>query len=145
MPSHRSITFRAALAVTLAVSLTGCARRSDLVQRTIQLSGPEAVDCGDVRLEDDATAALACVKRELLTGRPFRVVLDVHGIDSRIAQALVRSPSGQLVQLRFDSDRMGGQVFFPYPAMWESECKTISLDDREGRGLQTFSCDQPAV
>ena len=130
--------------LSTAISLTGCADRSDLVRRAVELSGPAAVDCGDVLATSDPTSALACAAREVEAGGPFRLVLDEVGIDSQVVHALVRTPEGKLIQIWFDSDLSGGHRWLPDSLLSEKPCGSVRFSmTRLGRG--TFSCDLPHV
>jgi hypothetical protein len=71
--------------------------------RTRYLAGWRGVDCGRVRIGEDATEASQCALKAQSDGRPFHVVYNVQGIDSRVAGAIVRTSSGQLLALSYDS------------------------------------------
>ncbi len=71
--------------------------------RTRYLAGWRGVDCGRVKIGQDAAAASQCALKAQSDGRPFRVVYNILGYDSNVAGAIVRTPSGQLLALNYDS------------------------------------------
>jgi hypothetical protein len=71
--------------------------------RTRHLAGWQAVDCGRVKIGQDAAAASQCALKAQSDGRPFRVVYNILGYDSGVAGAIVRTPRGQLLALSYDS------------------------------------------
>ena len=79
-----------------------------LEKRSRELAGPNAVDCGRVALYKDPTHATKCALAANKAGKPFRVLYDVQGIDSFVAEAYVRLPDGTLEGLVWDSDPSGG-------------------------------------
>jgi hypothetical protein len=99
----------------LAFIAASCATRqnsgawTDLLERqSWQLAGEKAVDCGRVPLGENPKGAADCALRAYKAGKPFRVLFDVQGIDSFVAEAYVRSPDGTLHGLMWDSDPAGG-------------------------------------
>jgi hypothetical protein len=100
---------------SLALVTTGCVSGQsagaglDLLEKqSWQLAGPGAVDCGRVPLRSDPTSATDCAMAANKAGKPFRVLYDMQGIDSYVAEAYVRSPDGTLQALMWDSDPAGG-------------------------------------
>ena len=79
-----------------------------LEQQSKQLAGPSAVDCGEVLVGGDPKAATDCALAANKAGNAFRVRYDMRGIDSFVAVAIVRAPSGAVGALQYDSDPMGG-------------------------------------
>jgi hypothetical protein len=73
-----------------------------------QLAGASGFDCGRVPVNGDPKAATQCVLRLQKQGRPFRVRYDLQGIDSDVAEGLVRTPLGKIYALDFDGDPSGG-------------------------------------
>lgn len=119
--------FVAGFVAVLAVSaLTACARRSQLEARALQLAGPSAMSCGHVLLHEDGTKVRDCVERALAEGVVFRAGVERMGIDSQVAEILVRSPGGKLTLLRFDSDIYGGSSLFPRAELFERPCSSVS-------------------
>lgn len=92
---------------------------SDLLEkRSEKLAGPGAVECGRVGIRADPKAATACALAAQEAGKPFRIRYDLQGIDSAVAVAIVRTPSGKVDALNYDSDpsgggRRGGGVVYP--------------------------------
>jgi hypothetical protein len=64
------------------------------VNRTKELAGSDAIDCGRVDPTQDPSLGVACVKRAMNEKRPFRIVIDRRGIDSKVANGLVLDASG---------------------------------------------------
>lgn len=71
--------------------------------RTRYLAGWRGVNCGRVKIGQDAAPASQCGLKAQSDGRPFRVVYNIQGFDSRVAGAIVRTPDGQLLALSYDS------------------------------------------
>jgi hypothetical protein len=100
---------------SLALVAVSCASRQSfsawadqLEKQSWELAGSNAVDCGRVPLRSEPKAATACAVAANKAGKPFRVLYDVQGIDSFVAEAYVRSPDGTLQGLLWDSDPSGG-------------------------------------
>ncbi len=79
-----------------------------LEKRSLQLAGPNAVDCGRVGPRAEPKKATDCALEANKAGKPFRVRYDMQGIDSFVAVAMVRLPDGTVEGLSYDSDPMGG-------------------------------------
>jgi len=79
-----------------------------LEQQSKQLAGPYSVDCGEVLVGGDPKTATDCALAANKAGNAFRVRYDMRGIDSFVAVAIVRTPSGAVGELQYDSDPMGG-------------------------------------
>jgi hypothetical protein len=67
------------------------------------LAGWRSVNCGRVKVRQDAGAATQCALKAQSDGRPFYVVYNIQGIDSLIAGGVVRTPNGRLLALSYDS------------------------------------------
>ncbi len=82
---------------------------TDFLERHSQrMAGPSGIDCGRVSIGGDPTRATNCALRAQAKTRPFRVRYDLHGVDSSVAVAMVRTPAGSLSALMYDSDPAGG-------------------------------------
>jgi hypothetical protein len=105
------LTAGSSLAVGTAVYVSG---QNDglgpelLEKRSLQLAGPNAVDCGRVTPRAEPKKATDCALAANKAGKPFRVRYDMQGIDSFVAVAFVRSPDGTVQGLHYDSDPGGG-------------------------------------
>jgi len=75
--------------------------------RSHYLAGVWSTDCGRVKVRGDATSATECAQKANAVGKPFRVRYNIQGIDSWIADGIVRTPDGKLFALSFDSCPMG--------------------------------------
>lgn len=71
--------------------------------RSHYLAGLRSVNCGRVALRGDASAATECALQAQAKGQPFRVIYSIRGIDSLLAGGIVRTPSGALLFLSYDS------------------------------------------
>jgi hypothetical protein len=94
--------------------------REDRLQiESKRLAGPNAIDCGEVKINGDPKAATQCAVGAQKAGRPFRVRYDLMGIDSSVALAIVRTPTGTVGALMYDSDPSGGgnvgEAVYPKP------------------------------
>jgi hypothetical protein len=67
------------------------------------LAGIRSVDCGWVKLRADASKATACALDANAKGKPFRVIYQIQGFDAIVAGGIVRTPSGKLLALSYDS------------------------------------------
>lgn len=74
----------------------------DRLDRTSRsLAGWRAVDCGHIRLRDDANPAIDCALSAFRQRRPFRVRFDLQGLTSP-SEGVVYTPSGELFELSYD-------------------------------------------
>jgi len=82
-----------------------------------RLAGPGAIDCGRVNIKGDPKEATECAIGAQKAAKPFRIRYDLQGIDSLVAVAIVRTPSGTVGSLMYDSDPSGGgqvgEVVYP--------------------------------
>lgn len=73
-----------------------------------RLAGPGAIDCGRVKIKGDPKDATECAIGAQKAAKPFRIRYDLQGIDSLVAVAIVRTPSGTVGALTYDGDPSGG-------------------------------------
>jgi hypothetical protein len=82
-----------------------------------RLAGPRAIDCGRVKIKGDPKDATECAIGAQKAAKPFRIRYDLQGIDALVAVAIVRTPSGTVGALTYDSDPSGGghvgEVVYP--------------------------------
>ena len=82
-----------------------------------RLAGPGAIDCGRVKIKGDPKDATECAIGAQKAAKPFRIRYDLQGIDALVAVAIVRTPSGTVGALTYDSDPSGGghvgEVVYP--------------------------------
>ncbi len=69
----------------------------------------EGEDCGHIEIGDEAglMAARTCVQTALTDSRPFRVIFEVQGIDSKIVRGYAADAS-MLYSYHYDGDPSGG-------------------------------------
>jgi len=67
------------------------------------LAGFGSVNCGRVKVRGDASVATQCALQADGKAKPFHVVYNIQGIDSIVAAGIVRTGSGQLLALSYDS------------------------------------------
>ncbi len=101
MPLARSSGPRLAALAAVACAAAGCV--CDLEAETWDLAGASAVNCGSVTASQDPTPAVDCVLDAQSRGVALRARFDKQGIDSRVAEAFVRTVGGQSFHLSFDS------------------------------------------
>jgi hypothetical protein len=81
--------------------------RTDAVEaHAAEVAGSNAINCGRVPARQDPKTATGCALDAQKARKPFRVIYDVQGIDSRFTIAIVRSPNG-LVQTLSNEVGMG--------------------------------------
>jgi hypothetical protein len=83
-----------------------------LERESKNLAGPSAIDCGRVEISGNPKTATDCALAAQKAGKPFRVRYDLHGVDSEVAVAIVRTPAGIVSTLSYDSL---GVLVFPKP------------------------------
>jgi|SRR5580704_968742 hypothetical protein len=67
------------------------------------LTGSLGVNCGRVKVGNDATTATQCALKANAGGRPFRVAYEIQGYDALVAGGIVRRPDGRVFALSYDS------------------------------------------
>jgi len=124
--AHRSI--RAAFGVgTLLAAVSGGAvdvtAPPALAGRLVSLSGASARDCGVFPLRSDLAAAIACAQDATSSRQPYRLAVQLQGIDSAIWQGAARDERGRLWVVFFDADSSGGAT--PSPTLSVVPCRDI--------------------
>ena len=80
----------------------------DLLEvRVLEIAGKTAIDCGTVKVHASPKIATDCALAANTAGKPFHVRYAIMGIDSQVAIAIVRAPSGKVSALMYDSDISG--------------------------------------
>jgi hypothetical protein len=69
-------------------------------QHLRELAGPEAVDCGRVRVRESPDRATQCAFK---AQKPFYVRYDIQGIDSAVAGGLAAATVEKVYAVEFDS------------------------------------------
>ena len=67
------------------------------------LAGLRGVNCGRVKIGGDASAATQCALQADAGAKAFRVIYDIQGFDANVAGGIVRTSSGRLLALSYDS------------------------------------------
>lgn len=67
------------------------------------LAGRGGVNCGRVKIGGDPTSATECAVEANAAGKPFWVAYNIQGIDAIVAGGIVRTPSGKLLAITYDS------------------------------------------
>jgi len=83
--------------------LMGEAKPDALRSFFLQTAGFPAIDCGEVEIRHDPSAATDCAFKAFDEKKAFYVRYDVQGIDSRVAGALVGDGKGQVYGVEYDS------------------------------------------
>lgn len=106
---------RRVLVLMIAFSIIACSKlpKEQLSKRIHRLAGPEAKDCGTVRLRETPTAVNACAVSEFRNQRPFFARYDGRSIDSSVAHILIRTSAGEMFDVAYDSDPSGGSNIGP--------------------------------
>ena len=100
-----------------------------------RLAGPGAIDCGRVKIKGDPKEATECAIGAQKAAKPFRIRYDLQGIDSLVAVAIVRTPSGTVGSLMYDSDPSGGGHV---SSLSEAMSRAGSSVDQRKRTYQLF-------
>jgi hypothetical protein len=66
------------------------------------LAGFRSVDCGRVKIRDEASLATHCALHAEAEGKPFRVTYNIQGYDSIVAGGVVSTRGGRLLFLSYD-------------------------------------------
>ena len=69
-----------------------------------------------------SASSLACFETQLAGSRPFRVAIEVYGLENVLVLAIVRSTSSELKYLDYDPDTCNRNCWFEHPQMSEGEC-----------------------
>jgi hypothetical protein len=69
---------------------------------TRYLAGVHGVNCGRVKIRGNASMATNCALQANAEAKPFRVIYNIQGIDSRVAGGIVRTADGRLLFLSDD-------------------------------------------
>src|SRR5690554_1716412 len=103
----RKILATAGIVIGLSICAAAAAEPTDmLLSELIMLSGPDAEECGLVRLDQDPSPAWQCAQASEQQGRPYWLALQRQGIDSDVWLASLRTPAGQHFILTYDSNYM---------------------------------------
>ncbi len=92
----------------LSIATLSCKGGCDFVDAVAGRAGAQAVDCGHVQLNANATAVNACVQRSFDDGKPFYAIYERMGLDSHVASGISRSTDGTVTILSYDGDPGGG-------------------------------------
>lgn len=92
-----------------------------------QLTGPDAADCGLVKLGGDRTAAAACAQAALQEGRPFRVAFRIEDAEARSAIGLARRAGGSVMQVSYRGEDWGGSQGVPSNTIEVEPCSNPSV------------------
>jgi len=97
---------------------TACHSAEDRLEiESKRSAGAGAIDCGRVKVGGDPKTATKCAIGAQKAAKPFRIRYDLQGFDSSVAVAIVRTPSGTVGALMYDSDPSGGshvgEVVYP--------------------------------
>jgi hypothetical protein len=101
-----------------------------------ELAGPLAVDCGF----NSEEAGLACARRALASGLPFRLGSGGIGIDSFICDVVARNSQGHVFLIDYDSDvtgRMGKSG--ENAALYVERCESVEIRGKWRRRSAPFS------
>lgn len=104
-----------------------------LAARLAALSGASARDCGVFPLRSDLAAAIACAQDATSSRRPYRLAVQLQGIDSAIWQGAARDERGRLWVVFYDADSSGGAT--PSPTLSVVPCRDIVFALRGGEML----------
>jgi hypothetical protein len=95
------------------------------VSRTKTLAGESAIDCGRLAVMTNPQSHLLCANEALKNQKAFHLVIDHKGIDSHIAESVVRASDGKMFLLRYDSAPCGNPLC--PPSRRERACEDLLL------------------
>jgi len=67
------------------------------------LAGLSSINCGRTKIGQSASPITQCALGADAKGQPFRAIYNIQGIDSLVAGGIVRTRSGTLLALAYDS------------------------------------------
>ena len=91
------------------------------------LAGPNARDCGLVRLREPIGAAVSCIKHAWSKRQSFFVTFQRQGFDSTIFNSIVRNDGGEMWSIVWDNDVTGGSR--SKSSLSQTRCTTIVETD----------------
>jgi hypothetical protein len=95
----------------------------DPIERTTRsLSGNQAIECGRVGVRGNPSKATLCSLAAQYKGLPFRVAYELQGIDSHIAEAIVRTPDSRLFRVTYDSCPQGCGFSIWFQRTYSAQC-----------------------
>jgi hypothetical protein len=110
----------------------------DPIERaTRSLSGNQAIDCGRVVIRGNPSQATHCSLAAQSKGLPFRVVYELQGTDSDIADAFVRTPDGRLFRVAYDSYPQGCGFSIWFQRIYSAQCAQPQGVDVDSNGRLT--------
>jgi len=105
--------FATVLAATGVRAIEPAPAPAALSARLASLSGIDGRDCGAFPLRSDLAAAVVCAKDATASGKPYRLAVQLQGIDSAIWQGAARDAQGRLWVVFYDADSSGGGAASP--------------------------------
>ena len=103
-----------------------------------RIVSPEATPCGLIALDEGATAATACVQRELSRRTAFWVGLQERAIDTYAWTAIAGDTDGALKAVRFSaSPFLDSQLKLQFK-VWQTPCDRVIIEAHRSPPL---SCD----
>jgi hypothetical protein len=96
-----------------------------------EIAGSSATDCGFMSMQAtnlDRTSAQACANAAIASDKPFKFGWFAYGDDSSYCKVAIRTETGQLVSLYFDSDVTGSSGPGENNSrVWTSRCNKIAV------------------
>lgn len=86
------------------------------------LAGLGSTNCGRAEVGEIASQVTQCALTADAKGEPFRAIYNIQGIDSRIAGGIVRTRSGKLLALTYDSCPAGCGFSMLRQRVWVTPC-----------------------
>jgi len=88
--------------------------------RLTQMAGVDAVACGLVRQDRDASAAWRCAQKSDAARKPFWLAVEGRPTDATVWHAITRTMTGNRLVIFYTSNNHGGREFHPH--FTEHEC-----------------------
>lgn len=114
--------------LALASHVTQPTELTDIASR---LAGTGAHACGISHLEDNVDNSISCVRKNMSSGKPFWIAIQLQGEDSYIWRAAAQSRDRKRWIIKFDSDISGGSANPPKLLFEIIPCNDLTISSHK--------------
>jgi hypothetical protein len=100
-----------------------------LVNQLRSLAGESGTDCGVVPLDAPRDAAIRCARDASASGKPYRVVFELKGVETYTWQGAARDGQGRQWVVFYDADTESGAN--ASPGLGQLFCKDVSFSPKK--------------